>query len=73
MPPQAGYRVPVDTLGEDLVLLAIQPASGMIAARQRIPYGLRGSELVRLAASGRAVITNDRIVVLDDAATAGGG
>ncbi len=41
--------MPVDTLGEDLVLLAIQPASGMIAARQRIPYGLRGSELVRLA------------------------
>jgi hypothetical protein len=57
--------VPVDTLGEDLVLLAIQPGNGTLAARQRLPYGLRGSELVRLAASGRAAITRGRIVVLD--------
>ena len=41
----------MDTLGEDLMLLAIQPDQGTIAARQRLPYGLRGSELVRLAAS----------------------
>ncbi len=44
----------MDTLGEDLMLLAIQPDQGTIAARQRLPYGLRGSELVRLAAGGRA-------------------
>ena len=57
--------MPVETLGEDLVLLAIEPDRGTIAARNRLPYGLRGSELVRLAASGRVTITNDRIVVLD--------
>ncbi len=61
----ASYRVPVDTLGEDLVLLAIQPGNGRLAAGQRLPYGLRGSELVRLAVSGRAGITQGRIVVLD--------
>jgi Golgi phosphoprotein 3 (GPP34) len=55
----------VHTLGEDLALLAIRPDRGTIAARQRLPYGLRGSELVRLAASGRVEITNGRIVVLD--------
>jgi pyruvate/2-oxoglutarate dehydrogenase complex dihydrolipoamide acyltransferase (E2) component len=54
----------VDTLGEDLVLLAIDPDRGTIAARNRLPYGLRGSELVRLAASGRVGINGDRIVVL---------
>jgi hypothetical protein len=55
----------VDTLGEDLMLLAIRADEGTIAARQRLPYGRRGSELVRLAASGRVEITNSRIVVLD--------
>ena len=55
----------METLGEDLVLLAIRPGHGTLAARERIPYGLRGSELVRLAASGRVGITDDRIVVLD--------
>jgi Golgi phosphoprotein 3 (GPP34) len=59
----------VDTLGEDLVLLAIEPDRGTIAARNRLPYGLRGSELVRLAASGRVGITSNRIVVLDDGPT----
>ncbi|MFI5068213.1 MAG: GPP34 family phosphoprotein, partial [Streptosporangiales bacterium] len=53
----------MDTLGEDLVLLAIRPGNGKIAARERLGYGLRGSELVRLAASGRVGITGDRIVV----------
>ena len=59
----------MDTLGEDLVLLAIEPDRGTIAARNRLPYGLRGSELVRLAASGRVGISSDRIVVLDDGPT----
>ena len=61
--------MPVDTLGEDLVLLAIRPGNGKIAARERLGYGLRGSELVRLAASGRVGITGDRIVVLDGGPT----
>ena len=55
----------MDTLGEDLVLLSIRPGNGMIATKSRLGYGLRGSELVRLAASGRVGITGDRIVVLD--------
>ena len=64
-PYRAGYRGPVDTLGEDLMLLAIRGDGGTIAARQSLPYGLRGSELVRLAASGRVEITGGRVVVLD--------
>ena len=55
----------METLGEDLVLLSIRPDNGTIATKSRLGYGLRGSELVRLAASGRAGITGDRIVVLD--------
>ena len=59
----------METLGEDLVLLAIRPGNGTIAAKDRLAYGLRGSELVRLAASGRVGITGDRIVVLDGGPT----
>ncbi len=55
----------METLGEDLVLLSVHPDNGTIVTKSRLGYGLRGSELVRLAASGRAVITGDRIVVLD--------
>jgi pyruvate/2-oxoglutarate dehydrogenase complex dihydrolipoamide acyltransferase (E2) component len=57
------------TLGEDLVLLSIRPDNGTIATKSRLGFGLRGSELVRLAASGRVGITGDRIVVLDDGPT----
>jgi Golgi phosphoprotein 3 (GPP34) len=63
------YRGLVDTLGEDLVLLAIEPDRGTIAARNRLPYGLRGSELVRLAAGRWVGITGNRIVVLDEGPT----
>jgi hypothetical protein len=59
----------VETLGEDLVLLSIRPGKGTIATKHTIGYGLRGSELVRLAASGRAGISGDRIVVLDSQPT----
>lgn len=55
----------METLGEDLVLLSVHPDNGTIVTKSRLGYGLRGSELVRLAASGRAGITGDRIVVLD--------
>jgi hypothetical protein len=55
----------MDSLGEDLVLLSIRPDNGTIATKSRLGYGLRGSELVRLAASGRVGITGGRIVVLD--------
>jgi Golgi phosphoprotein 3 (GPP34) len=59
----------MQTLGEDLVLLSIRPDNGTIATKSRLGYGLRGSELVRLAASGRVGITGDRIVVLDSQPT----
>jgi hypothetical protein len=55
----------MESLGEDLVLLSIRPDNGTIATKSRLGYGLRGSELVRLAATGRVGITGDRIVVLD--------
>jgi Golgi phosphoprotein 3 (GPP34) len=55
----------MDALGEDLVLLSIRPDNGTIATKSRLGYGLRGSELVRLAASGRVGIAGDRIAVLD--------
>lgn len=56
-------------LGEDLLLLAVRPASGRIAAAQRITFGLMGSELVRLAALRRIDIVKNRIVVLSAAVT----
>jgi hypothetical protein len=59
----------IGTLGEDLLLLSIQPDQGKIATARQIDYGLMGAELVRLAASGRVDIANDRIVVRDSAAT----
>jgi hypothetical protein len=59
----------MDTLGEDLALLSIRPDNGTIPAKSRLGYGLRGSELVRLAAGGRVGITGHRIVVLDSQPT----
>jgi hypothetical protein len=42
----------VDTLGDDLVLLSLNPRSGRVSTVRKIGYGLMGSELVRLAAAG---------------------
>jgi Golgi phosphoprotein 3 (GPP34) len=61
--------VSVDALGEDLVLLSIDPERGRIRTAQRIDYGLMGSELVRLAAARRIDIVRDWITVLDAAPT----
>src|SRR5260370_40804180 len=55
----------LDWLGEDLVLLSVSPADGRIATAQRIGIGLMGSELVRLAASGRITIAGNRVIVHD--------
>jgi hypothetical protein len=55
----------LDSLGEDLVLLSVSPADGRITTAQRIGYGLMGSELVRLAASGRITIAGNRVIVHD--------
>jgi len=56
-------------LGEDLVLLSIRPRDGKLMTWGRIDLGLMGSELVRLAAAGRAGITGGRITVLDPTPT----
>jgi Golgi phosphoprotein 3 (GPP34) len=61
--------VSVDALGEDLVLLSIDPERGRIRTAQLIDYGLMGSELVRLAAARRIDIVRDWITVLDAAPT----
>jgi hypothetical protein len=58
-------RSGLDGLGEDLVLLSVSPADGRISTRQRIGFGLMGSELVRLAASGRITIAGNRVLVQD--------
>jgi hypothetical protein len=59
----------MDTLGEDLVLLSLGPGSGRVRTAQKIGYGLMGSELVRLAASGRVDVQAGRIIVLGGAPT----
>jgi hypothetical protein len=54
----------METLGEDLILLLIEPRDGLIANTRQVPFGLAGSELVRLAARGRISIVSGQIVVL---------
>lgn len=59
----------LSTLGEDLLLLSIRTGDGRIATSSRIGFGLMGSELIRLAASGRIDIVKDRIIVRDTTPT----
>jgi hypothetical protein len=56
----------METLGEDLALLSVGP-NGRIQQGQRLAIALAGSELVRLAARGKAGIADGRIVVRDAA------
>jgi hypothetical protein len=42
----------METLGEDLLLLAVRP-DGKLGASTKLRFGLSGSELVRLAAARR--------------------
>jgi hypothetical protein len=42
----------METLGEDLLLLAVRP-DGKLGASAKLRFGLSGSELVRLAAARR--------------------
>lgn len=55
----------METLGEDLLLLAIDPGNGALRHRGRLRYGLMGAELSALAAAGRIDIANGRVVVTD--------
>jgi Golgi phosphoprotein 3 (GPP34) len=57
------------TLGEDLFVLSIRPRDGKLMTRGRIDFALMASELIRLAAAGRARITEGRIVAQDRTAT----
>jgi hypothetical protein len=58
----------METLAEDLLLLAVRP-NGKLGAAPKLRFGLSGSELVRLAAVRRIDIVRGRIVVLDAAPT----
>jgi Golgi phosphoprotein 3 (GPP34) len=58
----------METLAEDLLLLAVRP-NGKLGAAPKLRFGLSGSELVRLAAARRVDIVRGRIVVLDAAPT----
>ncbi len=65
--PESGRAL--SALGEDLFLLSIRPRDGKLLTWGRIDLGLMGSELVRLAAAGRAGIAGGRIVVPDRTVT----
>lgn len=51
------------TLGDDLVLLAINPRNGVIRFSGRLRMALMGAELAELAAAGRIEVVSGRIVV----------
>ncbi len=58
----------METVGEDLVLLAIR-ANGTIGVAAKLRFGLSGAELIRLAAMRRVDIERGRILVLDPSPT----
>src|ERR1700733_5860180 len=66
-PPVPGSALAA--LGEDLFLLSIRRRDGKLLTRGRIDSGLMASELIRLAAVGRAWIAEGRIVARDQTAT----
>ena len=66
-PPVPGSAVAA--LGEDLFLLSIRSRDGKLLTRGRIDSALMASELIRLAAAGRAWIVEGRIAVRDQTAT----
>lgn len=62
----------MESLCEDLLLLAIDPASGMVRGWSRLNIALRGAELALLQQAGRIEVSADRIVVTGSAATSTG-
>ena len=62
-PPVSGSALAA--LGEDLFLLSIRRRDGKLLTRGRIDSALMASELIRLAAAGRAWIAEGRIVTGD--------
>jgi hypothetical protein len=59
----------MDFLCEDLLLLAIGACQGRLGRVYAISYGLMGAELVRLAATGRITVAEDRVLVCSTAPT----
>lgn len=57
----------METLGEDILLLAIKPDGKLGSASLR--YALAGSELVRLAVRRRVDVVKGRIIVVDPTST----
>lgn len=60
----------MDTLGDDLILLAIGPDGGRVRQADTVRYGVAGSELVRLVAKGLVKIDGGRLIAVE---TASGG
>jgi hypothetical protein len=58
----------VQTLGQDIVLLAIGP-DGKLRVAEKLRFAVAGSELVRLAAEHRVDVVDGRIQVLDHTPT----
>ena len=54
----------MQSLGEDIVLLAIKP-DGHLGAWDKLRFALAGSELVRLAAARRVEVVDKRIVLVE--------
>jgi len=52
------------TLPEELLLLALDPATGTTAQPQSLDLGLAGAQLVELALAGRIAPDGDRIAVV---------
>jgi hypothetical protein len=49
----------MNSLGEDLLLVAIDPRKGVVRCRGHMNFGLMGAELVMLAAAGRVEVDAD--------------
>lgn len=52
------------TIPEELLLLALDPATGTTAQPQSLDLGLAGAQLVELALAGRIAPDGDRIAVV---------
>src|ERR1700722_1019846 len=62
----------MNSLAEDLVLVAIDPANGVLHCRDHLPYGLMGAELVMLVGAGLVEVTDDRVRLLQPAGPSAG-
>lgn len=53
------------SLAEDLLVLAVMAENAGVQSARRMPYVLRGAELVQLGIDGRITVTDGRIKVVD--------